>query len=267
MLFLAAMTLLAAADLTGTVVDVAGKPVRGAHVYVYGAFPKLGLSSVCPNCYRDCGKHEPVDAKGAFRVQAVDATLYFDVLAVADGYEPAFAHRGDPNGPPVRIELARRVMADAITGIVLDPKGKPVIGATVAPLDGGQPSITNAKGKFALPSPAAKLDVRVMARALAPRIAQLAPGEHNTIRLLEGTAITGHLERDGQPLAGARVAFRHPTLGHSEIATNEHGFFMMIALGPNEEYEVLIPDLGSDPKVVTTGADGTSVDMGTLRVR
>jgi hypothetical protein len=281
-----------AADLTGTVVDPAGKPVRGAHVYVYAAFPKLGLSSVCPNCYRDCGKHEPVDKKGAFRVKSVDETLYFDVLAVADGYEPAFARRADPNGAPSRITLTRRTTDDAdrlITGIVLDPKGKPVIGAAVEPSGyhlgsstgyGNLPgldkvSITNAKGEFALRMPDAtgKLDVRATARALAPQIERmLVPGERRTIHLIEGTAITGHIERDGQPVAGARVVFMQRDrrsanyLGRTEIATNGSGFFMMTSLGPNEEYVVFTPDLAADPKLVKTGADGTSADAGTLKV-
>lgn len=281
-----------AADLTGNVVDMAGKPVRGAHVYVYAAFPKLGLSSVCPNCYRDCGKHEPVDKKGAFRVKAVDETLFFDVLAVADGYEPAFARRTDPNGAPVKIELQRRSAEDAgrlITGVVLDPKGKPVIGAVVEPRGyrsvrgvgyGNLPgldklSITNAKGEFALrmPDAGAKLDVRVTARALAPHIDRmLVPGERRTIRLVEGTAITGHIERDGQPVAGARVEFVQRNrassnyLGRAEIATNEAGFFMMTSLAPNEEYLVSTPDLGVSPALVKTGADGTSIDAGTLKV-
>jgi hypothetical protein len=281
-----------AADLTGNVVDGSGKPVRGAHVYLYAAFPKLGLSSVCPNCYRDCGKHEAVDRKGAFRVKAVDETLFFDVLAVADGYEPAFARRADPNGAPVRIALERRTAADAnrlITGVVLDPKGRPVIGAVVEPNGYRAPrgigygnipgldklSITNAKGEFALrmPDADAKLDVRVTARALAPHIDRmLVPGERRTVHLVEGTAITGHIERDGQPVAGARVAFiqrNRPSanyLGRVEIATNDSGFFMMTSLAPNEEYVVFTPGLVVNPALVRTGADGTSAEAGTMKV-
>jgi hypothetical protein len=290
---LIALPAFAATDLTGTVVDPAAKPVRGAHVYVYAAFPKLGISSVCPNCYRDCGKHEPVNAKGNFRLKALDEMLYFDVLAVAEGYEPAFARHVDPKGAPVRIELQRRSAEDAdrlITGVVLDPKGKPVVGAAVEPSGyhaergvgyGNIPgldklSITNAKGEFALrmPSATAKLDVRVTARALAPRIDRLlVPGERRTIRMTEGAAITGHLTRDGQPLAGARVAIMQRNrassgyLGRVEIGTNEAGFFMMTNLGPNETYVVFTPEVSVvDPKLVTVGADGTSADAGTLTV-
>ncbi|HKO59032.1 MAG TPA: hypothetical protein VJ276_24410 [Thermoanaerobaculia bacterium] len=295
LLLLISLPALAATDLTGTVVDPAAKPVRGAHVYVYAAFPKLGISSVCPNCYRDCGKHEPVNAKGNFRLEALDEMLYFDVLAVADGYEPAFASRVDPKGGPVRIELRRRSIEDAdrlVTGLVLDPKGKPVVGAAVEPSGyhaargvgyGNIPgldklSITNGKGEFALRMPEAgtKLDVRVTARALAPRIDRLlVPGERRTIRMTEGAAITGHLTRDGKPLAGARIAFMQRNrassgyLGRVEIGTNDAGFFMMTNLGPNETYVVFAPEVTDGvvaPKLVTVGADGTSADAGTLTV-
>jgi hypothetical protein len=65
-------------DLAGLVVDASSTPVAGAHVYVFTALPKIGVSAVCPSCYRDCGQHEPVDAKGAFRLKALDQTLLFN---------------------------------------------------------------------------------------------------------------------------------------------------------------------------------------------
>ena len=101
-----------ASDLTGVVVDAGRKPLPGATVYIYTAFPKVGVSALCPSCYRDCGKHTSVDAAGGFHLDGLDPSLRFDLLAVADGYEPAFAHHTDPAKGPVTIELRPRSLAD-----------------------------------------------------------------------------------------------------------------------------------------------------------
>jgi len=196
--FLLTLTAAAASnDLTGVVVDAGTRALPGATVYVYTAFPKVGVSSFCPSCYRDCGKHVSANRAGRFRLKALDPTLRFDLLAVADGYEPSFVRQIDPMGGPVTIKLTPRSSADVdrlITGTVVDPHGKPVVGATVAPNGyrsgrsvgyGNIPgvdklSFTNAKGEFALRIPAAdaKLDVLVTARSLAPHIERmLAPGQ------------------------------------------------------------------------------------------
>ena len=285
-------------DLTGIVVDASTKALSGATVYVYTAFPKVGVSAFCPSCYRDCGKHVSANRAGQFRLKALDPTLRFDLLAVADGYEPSFVHHIDPTGGPVTIKLTPRSIADAdrlITGTVVDPHGKPVVGATVAPrgyrsegrvgygnLPGvDQLSLTNAKGEFALRIPAAdaKLDVLVTARSLAPHIERmLAPGQSKTIQLTEGSTITGHVMRDGKPLAGARVGFVQSNrassgfLGRFEIGTNRDGLFVMTNLGSNQRYRVYTPMEGlsggvAEPGIVDLGADKTSADAGTLVVR
>lgn len=285
-------------DLNGIVVDASTKALSGATVYVYTAFPKVGVSAFCPSCYRDCGKHVSANRAGQFRLKALDPTLRFDLLAVADGYEPSFVHHIDPRDGPVTIKLTPRSIADAdrlITGTVVDPHGKPVVGATVAPrgyrsegrvgygnLPGvDQLSLTNAKGEFALRIPAAdaKLDVLVTARSLAPHIERmLAPGQSKTIQLTEGSTITGHVMRDGKPLAGARVGFVQSNrassgfLGRFEIGTNRDGLFVMTNLGSNQRYRVYTPMEGlsggvAEPGIVDLGADKTSADAGTLVVR
>lgn len=292
---LLAFTAAASNDLRGVVVDDSGsKPVANAHVYVYTAFPKIGTSAICPSCYRDCGKHEAVDAEGAFLIESLDPTLVFDLLAVADGYEPAFTRKVDPKSGTVTIRLRPRSSADAnrlITGTVVDPEGKPVIGATVEPNGyrsgnrvgyGNIPgvdklSITNAKGEFALviPDPAGMLDVRVKARSLAPRIERkLAPGQARRIALTPGATISGRVQRDGQPVAGLPVQFAQQDrssenfLGRFDIATNEDGLFVMTNLGPDETYVVSAPIDGGviEPKLVKTGAVETSADAGLLTV-
>jgi Tol biopolymer transport system component len=284
-------------DLTGVVVDASTKALPAATVYVYTAFPKVGVSAFCPSCYRDCGKHVSANRAGQFRLKALDPTLRFDLLAVADGYEPSFVRQIDPTHGPVTIKLTPRSITDAdrlITGTVVDPHGKPVVGATVAPNGyreerrvtyGNIPGIdklsfTNAKGEFALRIPAAdaKLDVLVTARSLAPHIERmLAPGQSRRIPLIEGATITGHVMRDGKPLAGARVGFVQTNrassdfLGHFEIGTNDDGLFVMTNMGPNLTYTVYTPMEAlsrgvAAPKTVNVGDDKASTDAGTLVV-
>jgi Tol biopolymer transport system component len=287
----------AANDLTGIIVDTNAKPLPGSTVYVYTAFPKVGVSAFCPSCYRDCGKHASVNRAGRFRLKALDRTLRFDLLAVADGYEPAFVRQIDPMDGPVTIKLARRSIDDVdrlIVGTVVDPHGKPVVGAAVAPngyraggrvFYGTTPgvdrlSFTNAKGEFALRIPVAdaKLDVLVTARSLAPHIERmLAPGQRRSIRLVEGATITGHVMKGNEPRAGARVGFVQTNrassdfLGHFEIGTNENGLFVMTNMGPNLTYTVYTPMEGATsgvavPKVVTVGDDKTNTDAGVFVV-
>lgn len=217
----------------------------------------------------------------------------FDVLAVADGYEPAFARKVDPMFGPITIELQPRSMHDEhliVSGVIVDADNKPVVGALVEPNGyrvgtrvgyGDIPgvdklSITNAKGEFALrvPSADAKLDVRVTARALAPKIDRmLAPGESRRITLTPGAAISGRIMRAGQPVAGATVkaAQRNRAsrtfLGESQIATNEHGYFVMTAIAPNETYILSVDAAGVlAPKAIIVGDEGSTADAGTLEL-
>ena len=296
LLLSSATAALAANDLTGVVVDAASKPLPGAHVYIYTAMPKEGFSPLCPYCYRDCGKQEAVSKKGSFKIKSLDKSLLFNVLAVADGFEPAFARDVDPAHGPVTIRLEPRSAADAdrlITGTVVDPKGKPVVGALVESngyhmdrgVGFGMPgveklSITDGKGAFALriPSPTALLDVRVTARSYAPMIERLlVPGEPRTIHVAEGAAVTGTLVKDGKPVPRARVAFVQRNrasdgyLGRFEIGTNERGQFVMPDLGPNQTYVVYSPMEGLaggvvEAKIVEVKDPKSTTDAGTLAV-
>lgn len=285
-----------ATDLTGTIADSGGKPIRDAHVSIYMAFPRTGVSAICPSCYRDCGKSVKTDARGTFRVAALDESLLFRVLAVADGYEPAFANGVDAAKGPLTIQLKPRAAADRellVRGRVVDPKGKPIAGATVefhalrlgnrssnVKIPGVDPlSITDARGEFVLKVPErdAKLDVRIRARNLAPRIATaLLPAvAPPTIAMTEGVTVTGRIVRKGKPLAGTRVGlvqrnrFSRNWLGPEEIGTDEQGRFLLLAVAPHDEY-VLHGFMNSgnfETKVIAVGGEGTTVDVGTLEAR
>lgn len=288
----------AASDLSGRVVDAAGNAVPNAQVYVYTAFPKVGPNTVCPSCYRDCGKHEAASARGEFRIRSLDDSLVFTILAVAPGFRPQYAKSIDAGKGPVTITMEPRP-GDSdilIRGIVLDPEGKPIVGAAVEPRGyrvgnsvgyGNLPgvdnlSITDQTGAFELriPDCGAQLDVRVRARNFAPKIArQLRPWETRPIIVGVGSTISGHATRDGRPASGVRIGVVQRNtvssdfLGPEEIATNEDGLFVITSLGPDVEYLVgpaksMLP--WPDERLshrVTTGAEGTSVDAGVIELK
>lgn len=274
LLLIAAVTLNGA--VTGFVTTPDGKPLRNATVYVHEAKPKVGVSVVCPSCYRDCGKHVLTSADGGFQLASLDNTLVFRLLTVAEGYEPQYADNVDPAAKSVRIALTPRAAADAdrvVTGIVKDPHGHALSGAVVEPHglhtvrrapDGTIRSksigfgklpgldliaVTDEQGRFSLrmPDPTDSLDVMANARGLAPSIARnLAPGTPAEITMTNGVAATGKVARDGKPLAGVRVVFEHEDrraeyfLGKSEVGTDHDGKFLMTNLAPEQSFNVYV---------------------------
>lgn len=278
-----------AAEITGRIVDDAGAPIANALIHVYEARPRIGVSSVCPSCYRDCGKKEPSAQNGEFRITNVDDELVFRLLAVAEGYEPAFAAKVDPRGGAVTIAMKKRDLDGLLVrGKVVDDEGKIVVGATVTPqavrqknrtgygqIPGVDPlSITNERGEFALRVPPdTTLDVRVKARNFAAKIEEsIAPGESRTIQLGLGTTVVGRLEKDGKPLAGVPVEFVQKWraaatfMGVEEIGTDEEGRFIMTALPPGHEYFVVPKGVAAEAKLICTATEGASIDAGTFVV-
>ncbi|HEX7153497.1 MAG TPA: carboxypeptidase-like regulatory domain-containing protein [Thermoanaerobaculia bacterium] len=115
----------ASSEIGGRVVDAAGAPVAQATVHVYEAWPRVGVNTVCPSCYRDCGKQVATGDDGAFRLRELDDALVFRLLAVAEGYEPAFAGKVDPRDGTVTIAMKKRASEGIlIRGRVVDPEGK-----------------------------------------------------------------------------------------------------------------------------------------------
>jgi hypothetical protein len=295
-----------AADLRGVVRTASNEPLRNAHVYVYAAYPKTGISTICPNCYLDCGKREATDAKGRFVLKGLDDSLKFELLAVADGYDPQFL-RNVTEATAAEITLTPRDTADdarLITGVVLDPKGKPIAGAVVEPSGYRMParelpngkttravgygripglellSVTNEKGEFALKMPDAGglLDVRVTARSYAPKIdRELAPKQNRTIQVAEGVLIAGRVMNGDKPLAAVPVKIVQRDrasanfLGFYEIGTDKDGRFAVPNLGTETEWAVFVPRSHVTggvihPKFVTTGGPKSMHDIGTLAV-
>ncbi|HEX7809541.1 MAG TPA: hypothetical protein VF608_12465, partial [Thermoanaerobaculia bacterium] len=295
-----------AAELQGVIRNESSAPLAKAHVYVYAAHPKTGVATVCANCYRDCGKRRETDAAGKFMLSGLDPTLKFEILAVADGYEPQLVRVTDTT-QRLEFTMHPRTNADAdrlIIGVVVDPDGKPVVGALVEPSGYHTPprkmpngrearltgygnvpnldelSITNDKGEFALriPDAGGMLDVRAKSLSYAPKIVrEFVPKQSKTIQLGEGALIQGRVARDGKPLGGISVSFVQRNrassgfLGQFEIGTDENGNFVMPNLGPDEEWVVYVQKSRLDdgvinPTLVKTGAAKSKADAGTLTV-
>jgi hypothetical protein len=286
------LTLLLAATIT--VLSDSGKPVPNAHVYVYTARPKIGFASICPSCYKDCGKHGAVNANGQYQLPALDPSLFFNLLAVADGFEPAFANDVDPQARGVKIALKPRpANVLAVRGTVVDPHGKPVVGALVSPnalhlskdstmfgnLPGVDPlAVTDEKGTFQLVVERAdrNVDLKISGRGLAPKIEEnIAPDVPVRIHLTNGAAIAGRVMSNGKPLPNVPIGFAQRShnsryfLGAEEIATDRDGRFLITGLGPNEEYVVYGKMAGLSPaaiaaKPIKVGGDDSRNDAGTL---
>lgn len=73
-----------------------GKPLANTTVLVYHAGVKVGYSTFCPSCYRDCGKRVTTNQNGEFTVSSLDPDLWFTLLAVHEGYVPLISEKVDP---------------------------------------------------------------------------------------------------------------------------------------------------------------------------
>ncbi|HET7436225.1 MAG TPA: carboxypeptidase-like regulatory domain-containing protein [Thermoanaerobaculia bacterium] len=281
--------------ISGRVVDDSGAAIPKATVSVYEAKPRIGVSALCPSCWRDCGKRETTAANGEFRIAAVDDKLVFRLLTVAEGYEPALASDVDPRHGALTVTMKKRVSeGNIVRGRVVDPDGKLVVGASVTPqavrektragfgkIPGVDPlSVTNEHGEFALRTlPGTTLDVRIDARNFARAIEpQLVPGELRTIRLGYGTTVFGRVMKEGKPVAGAAVGFvqkwraAETYMGVDEIGTDEDGRFVKTGLPPGFEYFVYpktepFAPYAVQPKVVCTATEGANVDAGTFELQ
>src|SRR5215472_12992069 len=75
-------------NITGKVLDSAGRPLPDATVMVYHAGLLSGYSTLCPSCYKDCGKRTKTDESGLYTIGKLEPGLWFDLLIVRDGYAP-----------------------------------------------------------------------------------------------------------------------------------------------------------------------------------
>lgn len=239
-------------SLSGTVVDSNGQPLADATVMVYHAGVKVGYSTFCPSCYRDCGKRVTTDQKGEFSFQGLAPDLWFTLLAVHEGDVPTISAKLDPKKDSgVKVVLKpRHATSDSSVarGRVTDSAGIPVHDAIVQPVglivgqasmygtvDGLDPlAVTNSQGDFELSyrgsSPA--MLVEVEGRGYAPKFAKLLTGESRAhLVVSEGATIRGVLLAAGKPVGNAEVGL---------IAEERGGYMDKLAIlgDPYEEQRV-----------------------------
>ncbi len=230
--------------ITGKVVDANGKPLADTTVMVYHAGVRMGYSTFCPSCYADCGKRVLTATNGSFQIADLSPDLWFELLAVRDGYMPQFEHRVDPaKSTNVTIVLSTRPVttdwpvttdfSGVVRGRVVDADGSPIRNAIVhsigiivektesayGSLDGLEPvAVTNGNGNFEISyaKPTPKMLLNIEARAMAPSFVTLDTGpERHIVVLHDGAAITGRLMVDGKPVGNAEIGL---------IAKNRGGF-------------------------------------------
>ncbi len=287
-------------DLKGVVVTGSGAPVLGAHVVIETAAVRQGSSPTCPSCYLDCGKRTETAEDGSFTLPAVDPSLQFRLLVIADGFRPTFARRVDPLREPVQIPLAPLDLAAIpperiVRGQVVGPEGKPVAGATVEAhsyrteaRSGSGPgvfeplAITDLGGNFALVanSPIRDVTLEVSARNLAPALftGQKPAPASNRLALGVGVEVKGRLIRDQQPVGGVSVGLVQVDRGSQNllvpmtIGTDAEGRFVFSNVAPDRDcfvYGIMdsLKELGGAPaRRVKVSGDGTQLNVGDLTV-
>jgi hypothetical protein len=258
------------ADLTGLVSDSRGLPVTGATVYVNTAAPRTGSSPFCPSCYADCGKHEATSKQGRFRVRSMDCSLIFRLLVVKTGCEPTYVDHVDPLRSPIKVVLEKKIALPhgpktVVEGRVLDPTGRPVVGATVEPIGfvtakstmygnvanyaGVDPlTITDERGLFHFDcmESGCALTVLIKARGLASiAVPSVKAGARAPKRIIMpiGTTVEGTVEdAAGQRLAGVTVQLLSTDLetgrfvGWFDIGTDQHGKFRLPNVPAGQPY-------------------------------
>lgn len=287
-------------DLIGRVVRADDTPVPDATVFIYTAGPKTGTGVLCPSCYPDCGKRAKTDTNGAFQIPSLDPKLLFRLLVVAAGHESIYVPKTDPAVGEQRIviapmDAAKRKSPSRICGLILDPEGNAVAGATVSPEGVARGSGTQWGGTDEFVDPLAVSDEHgrfwlyctngvdqvhavVEGRGLAKRWAELKPGRDHVLRMETGVLVTGTIEADGKPLAdvlvGAVTADR--ACGEffrcDELATDKAGFFAIPNVPAGRDF-VLYATMASlrgkgavVPRTFRTGGSGGAQKLGTLTV-
>ena len=251
-------------DLEGRIIAKGGGPVAGAHVMISTASVRQGTSPLCPSCYADCRKTPQTDMRGRFRIASLDPELLFNVLVVADGYQPTFTSKSDPAKGPIEVALSPFDVEKldpnrVLRGVVLGPDGQPLAGAKIRAqgfsteaFSGFSPDIfdpvavSNLRGEFVLTSksPIHYADLHVEGNGVAPRIFVARKPEANPqrIRMTAGATLTGRLLRDGKPVSGVAVGIAQTSrnadtfLGDMTIGTQPDGRFTFMNVFPDENY-------------------------------
>ena len=286
-------TFSATADLSGKVVDENDKPVPGARVLIYTATPRVGISPSNPASFPDCAKSIASVGDGAFVIRSLDPSLVFRVLVVAKGLQSTLIENVDPLKGPIQaqlkaIDLKTLQPGHSIRGRVVDPDGKPVVGAEVTAKDPSPTDIyhavavTDLQGEFVLVSKSAIefAFVTVQARGFAPkRFDWLTPDANHDLAIDRGITVKGRVVHTSKPVPGIAVGFvqadRHGDKWISDptvIGTDTSGRVQFNNVAANNSYYLYgtinsLKPIGALPALaVESGATGATIDVGDLSV-
>jgi len=238
--------------------------------------------------------------EGEFVLEDLDPNLLFRLLVAVPGYVPRYSDGWlDPLDGAVELELEARDLdalppESILRGRVVDPHGRPVSGAVLAPrgkklgrgtLFGGIDdvdtlAITDRDGSFALAcsEPGSTLLLEVSAPALASRMSPwIAAGrELHTIPLDRGVTVTGIVHADGKPLGGVELGMvqeersAEAYLGEKSVGTTAEGRFTFVNVPARDAWSLygLMASFASHgalaARAVRTGDPETTVDLGVL---
>lgn len=288
--------------VSGKVTDAEGNPIEHAAVVVYSAGVRKGFNLFCPTCYVDCGKRTFTSRDGTYSIGGLSTELIFNILAIHDGYDPAWVEKVDPQkGPADNAVLKKRTppenLSQIVSGKVVDSHGTPIpdalieeAGAISGPRRSFGPggwvdlmAVTDKNGDFeiAYGKPLDAAIVEVTPRGFAPKLATINSGkDRTTITVSEGVTVTGRLVESGKPVGQAEVGLlthnRFSGEGFHEvrIGTNDKGKFSITNVPPDRIWylygkmeSLATRDLSSDVVEFATKGDGQVIDLGDVAVR
>lgn len=212
---------------SGRILDTNGRPLAGAEVRLAAA---RALNEASVSAVRASRRREPPDAvsdpRGRFTVAAIPA-LALDIEVLQPGYSRAVVRNFKvlPGTGPVDLGTIILRQGGAVTGIVVDGRGKPISGARVfrveelrAPSelaerlrDETPEATTRADGRFSLSDQPRDLPIHLLisARGFLPATLRgvRPPISSLRIRLEDGTRFVGRvLDPERLPVADANVA-------------------------------------------------------------
>ena len=278
---LALSTAAAQDDVPGRVLDLEGRPVPGARIYeMTGAKesrdPPLSTT----------------DAAGRFSIPR--AKLGAPLHARCEGFGPTFSQRfaaPPPGGEPLTLRFTE--LGRDLTGIALDPDGKPAAGAEIRVAGGKKPAnrgemdvappfvaIAGADGRFRIAGVSrrqlvvfAKLAGSPMWRGGVPR-SEAGDTYELRVGFAAGARVEGRVvDAESRPVAGARV--RTSIEGEESSATTDAaGVFALEGLRAGEAEFSAFSEAHGDAQWTTTLEPGaktswspTLVAARTVRVR
>ena len=286
----------------GVVLAADGQPLANALVTVFSAAPRDGQhSTVGIKHYPDCGKSVRTDAQGHFVLNGLDKELLFRLLITAKGHRPDYLRDADPQfgGAQLKLKPLRFTNvppSQRVIGKVIDPSGRPVTGARIevggtrygdvsyssATTTKVDPmAVSDEKGEFflACANDVSAITVTIEGPRLAKRRAWLDTGKAHLVRLKSGVTVTGRVLKNGQPVPQSILTMDTEDREASvflrgfEVASGPDGRFKLTYI-PAETALILYTRIkemeetgaGLRPKKISTGAEGSTLDLGDLEM-